>query len=147
MQCIKVADTVVPLLFDDLKCYVKLEKPVTSDIKIYPCVELTSPLPYNPTLIYTRRRTNTPTVGDVDQWYTNLGFPTIVVTKRTLKCATRYITFVEAESWEYMRDHLRSRLMCLCPHRINNVCFSDNFYSFIKSVRGFKMFQMLTFHE
>ena len=55
----------------------KLEKHTTSDIQKYPCVELNTPIPYNPTRIYIRCRTNTPTADDYDQWRANLGFPTI----------------------------------------------------------------------
>ena len=37
--------------------------------------------------------------------------------------------------------------MCLRPHRINDVCFSDTFFSSVKSVRGYKMFQMFAFRD
>ena len=55
-QYIKIMNEVIPLLFDGLKCYMKITKPTPQDILTYPRVELTSPMPYNPKRIYTRRR-------------------------------------------------------------------------------------------
>ena len=51
---------------------------------------------------------------------------------------------MEAETREYMHDHLKSWLSLLRPHRINDVCFSDTFFSSVKSVRGYTMFQMFS---
>ena len=54
-QSIRIMDRIIPLQFDGLKCYMKITKPTSHDVSKYPRVELTSPLPYNPRCIYTRR--------------------------------------------------------------------------------------------
>ena len=145
-QCVQILDTKLPLEFDGLKCYLKLEKPSESDIATYPRLELTSPILYNPKRIYTRRR-NTTVSPDMDAWRANLGYPTMEVTKKTVENTTQYVSSVEAETREYMRDHRKSRLMALRPHRINDVCFSDTFFSSIVSVRGYTMFQMFSMRD
>ena len=145
-QSVQILDTTLPLDFDGLKCYFNLAKPTPDEIEKYPRIELTSPMPYHPKRIYTRRR-NTALSQDVEQWRANLAFPTIEVTKKTLECTTQYVSTVEAETREYMRDHFKSRLLSLRPHRINDVCFSDTFFSSIRSVRGYSMFQMFAFRD
>ena len=108
----------------------KISKLSPQDLLKYPMVELTSPIPYNPKRIYTRRR-KTSMAEDVNKWRANLGYPTFEVAKKTLECTTRYVSTVEAETREYMRGHFKSRLMSLRPYRINYVCFSDTFFSSI----------------
>ena len=145
-QSIRIMDKIILLQFDGLKCYMKITKPTSQDIAKYPRVELTSPLPYNPRRIYTRRRTTSIT-EDINKWRANLGYPTFKVAEKTLECTTRYVSTVEAETREYMRDHFKSRIMSLRPHRIIDVCFSDTFFSSVKSVRGYSMFQMFAFRD
>ena len=111
-QCVQVLETKLPVEFDGLKCLVKLEKPSEADIATYPRIEITYPMPYNPKQIYTRRR-HTKVSPDMDDWRKNLGYPTEEVTKRTVENTTQYVSSVEAESREYMRDHRKSRLMAL----------------------------------
>lgn len=146
-QCIQVDTHRVPLFYDGYKCYLSISKPTKDDYEKYPQIELTSPQPYEPDKrIYTRRR-RARAEDDVKKWRANLGYPTSEVTKRTLKVTTRLVNTVEAETREYMRDHFKPRLECLRPHRINDVCFSDTFFSSISSVRGYKCFQMFALKE
>ncbi len=148
-QCIKVLNHRIPLFYDGYKCYLLLSKPTLKDIERYPHVELTSPLMYEPDKrVYTRRsRTRGNNEDNLQRWRKNLGYPTLEVVKHTLKCTTRLVSTVEAETRDYMRDHYKPRLLCLRPHRINDICFSDTFFSSIRSVRGFTMFQMFSFLE
>ena len=101
-------------------------------------------MPYHPKRIYTQRR-NTALSQDVEQWCANLAFLTVEVTKKTLECTTQCVLTVEAETCEYVCDHFKSRLLSLHPHRINDVCFSDTFFSSVRSVQGYTMFQMFAF--
>ena len=54
---------------------------------------------------------------------------------------------VEAETREMMRDHFKARLLPLRPHRVNDTCFTDTFFSSIKSVRGYSMWQLYSLQE
>ena len=143
-QCIQVASYNLPLYYDGYKCYFITSKPSPEDLTQLPHIELTSPLQYEPDRrVYTRRR-KTHDVIPIGEWRARLGYPTEAVVKNTLQCTTRLVDTVEAETSEYMRDHYKSRLLCLRPHRLNDICFSDTFFSSIKSVRGYTMFQMFS---
>ena len=52
---------------------------------------------------------------------------------------------LQAETRKYMRDHYKTRVLSLRPHRINDVMYSDTFFASIKSIIGFKCFQMFAF--
>lgn len=146
-QCIQCVEHRIPLYYDGYKCFLLISKPTEDDYNKYPQLELTSPQPYEPDKrIYTRRR-QARAPDDVTQWKANLGYPTTEVVKHTLKKTTILVNTVEAETREYMRDHFKPRLACLRPHRVNDVCFSDTFFSLIRSVRGFTMFQMFSLRE
>ena len=62
--------------------------------------------------------------------------------QQTLANTSQLVTTVEAESRELMRDHRVTRLYPLRPHRINDTCYSDTFFSSLSSIRGFTMFQL-----
>lgn len=146
-QCIQIDDTCIPLFYDGYKSYLATSKPSEADLDELPHLEITSPLPYEPQQrIFTRRRhTQVNEKQEVAKWRANLGYPTVEVVRKTLQCTTQLVPTVEAETREYMRDHFESRLRMLRPHRINDVCFSDTFFSSIPSVRGYSMFQMFAF--
>ena len=44
-----------------------------------------------------------------------------------------------------MRDHYKTRVWALQPRRINDICYSDTFFSSICSIRGYKCFQLFAF--
>ena len=55
------------------------------------------------------------------------------------------IQTLQAETREYMRDHYKTRVWALRPRRINDICYSDTFFSAIASVRGYRCFQLFAF--
>ena len=134
----------IPLYFDGWKCYLSLHKPTASDVSKYKVIELTSALPYK---LQRRSSRLMPTVrrASVEDWRKRLSYPTFEVTKATLKNTTQHIKTLQAETWEYMRDHYKTRAWALRPCRINDVCYSDTFFSTICSVRGYKCFQLFAF--
>ena len=54
---------------------------------------------------------------------------------------------LQAESREYLRNYYKTRVWSLRPHRINDVCFSDTFFSSFISIRGYKSFQLFAFKK
>ncbi len=148
-QCVQIGDTTLPLYFDGWKCYFAISLPTHQDLERYPVYELTSPQPYEPTVRrYTRRMRNDSKQNKdelINEWHARLGYPPREVVKHTLESTTQMVKTVEAETRTYMRDHLKARLLPLRPHRINDVCFSDTFFSSQPSVRGFTMFQLFAF--
>ena len=79
---------------------------------------------------------------ELKTWRERLGYPPRQVVLKTLENTSQLICTVEAEQRELMRDHCVTRLYPLRPHRINDVCYSDTFFSSITSTRGYKMFQL-----
>ena len=67
--------------------------------------------------------------------------------KHTLANTSQLIQTVEAETRELMQDHQMTRLLPLRPHRINDVCFSDTFFSSMTSVRNYSMFQLFALKD
>ena len=78
-------------------------------------------------------------------WRARLGYPTFEVTKATLDHTTNFVQTLQAETREYMKDHFKTRVWALRPRRINDVCYSDTFFSSICSIRGYKCFQLFAF--
>ncbi len=52
---------------------------------------------------------------------------------------------LQAETREYMRNHTKARVHCLRPKRIDDVMFTDTFYSGIVSIRSKKCFQIFAY--
>ena len=67
--------------------------------------------------------------------------------KNTLRMTSQLVKTVEAESRMLMRDHKLTRLYPLRPHRINDVVFSDTFFSSVTSIRGYSMFQLFSLRD
>ncbi|GFH50653.1 hypothetical protein CTEN210_07129 [Chaetoceros tenuissimus] len=86
-----------------------------------------------------RRSVSEPTVED---WRANLGFPSVEVTKQTLRITTQLLKTMEMEMREYMQDFKQSQTTVLKPYRIKDVLYTDTFFSTIKSVHGHTCFQM-----
>ena len=141
-QCIKAHDTTIDLHFDGWKCYLRVSKPTSGDLKKYPIHELTSRKPYEPqNRRHSRRGERAPAVSITD-WRARLGYPTMEVTRQTIQNTTQLVQTLQAETREYMRDHYKTRVWALRPRRLNDTMYSDTFFSSVKSVRGFKCFQM-----
>ena len=64
-----------------------------------------------------------------------------------MKNITQLIRSVEAETRESMRDHYAARLQLLHPHRINNTCYSNTFFSVRKSIHGYRCWQLFALKE
>ncbi|GFH49047.1 hypothetical protein CTEN210_05523 [Chaetoceros tenuissimus] len=160
-QSITVAGHTLPLFFDGYKTYFRLVKPTEEDLQYLPHIVMTSKEIYEPQqrkfvermsrlynsdkaktapVISSRRRpVSEPTV---EEWRANLGFPSVEVTKHTLRNTTQLLKTMEMETREYMRDYKQSRTTVLKPYRIKDVLYTDTFFSTIKSVRGHTCFQM-----
>jgi len=131
--------------FDGWKCYFRIQKPTADDMQKYPIVEMTSSQPYEPqsrrlSLCAPRKKAE-----DINDWRAKLGFPTYEVTKATLGNTTQMVQTLQAETQEYLRDHYKTRVWALRPKRINDICYSDTFFSSTVSIRGYKCFQMFAF--
>ena len=139
-QAVQVPGHTIPLLFDGWKTYLLISKPTEEDLASLARVEFTSPLPYEPDRRVYTRRVNVYVPEEVSVWRKILGFPPEQVVKKTLENTSQLIKTVEAENRELMRDHRVTRCYPLRPHRINNICYTDTFFSTMTSVQGYTMF-------
>ena len=139
-QCIKIDEHTLPLMFDGFKVYCVLQKPTADDLSgKYPIYELTSSRKYNPQRrCHSRRLEKNPL--QIEEWRANLGFPTTETTKETLNNTTQYITSLQGETREYMRDYHKTRAFALRPRRLDDTLFVDCFFSSIKSICRFTCF-------
>ena len=55
------------------------------------------------------------------------------------------IYILQAESREYLRNYYKTRVWCLRPISIDDVLYSDIFFSTIKSIRNFSCFQLFAY--
>ena len=129
--------------FDGWKCYFQIQKPSSADLTKKPIIKLISSKSYEPQRKYTRRIHQSKIA--VEQWRARLGFPTIGVTKATLAHNTNMVQTLQAETREYMRNHYKTRVWVLRPRRIDDVMYSDIFFSNITSIRGYKCFQIFAY--
>ena len=146
-QCIKVDDATLPLHFDGWKCYFRCRLPTSLELQTLQVYELTSSLPYNPQQRLSSRRIVQGKGVSVKEWRARLGYPTFECTKATLDNTTQMVQTLQAESREYLRDYYKTRVWSLRPYRINDVCYSDTFFSSFKSIRGYFCFQLFAFKE
>ena len=144
-QCIGIGEDTLPLHFDGWKCYLRIRLPSVEEINSLPIYELTSPNPYNPQQSHRLRRVSNNLEVSVKEWRARLGYPTYEVTRSTLANTTQMVKTLQAESREYLRDYYKTRVWALRPYRINDVMYSDTFFSFITSIRGYKCFQLFAF--
>ena len=145
-QCICIDTDTLPLHFDGLKCFLHIRKPSPEEIKSLPVYELTSPHEYKPqSSVNTTRLTKAHVEVGVQDWRKRLGYPTFETTKATLAVTSQMVTTLQAESREYLRDYYKTRVWCLRPRRIDDVMYSDTFFSSVISVRNFSCFQLFAF--
>ena len=133
--------------FDGKKCYFDISKPTQEDLQTYPVVVLTSNTLYEPRCRDHSIRRKKFSPSEIAHWRACLGFPTYGVTKRTLDNTTQMVKTLEAETREYLRDYHKTRVYALRPKRINDVMFTDTFFSSIVSIRGFCMFQLFCYKK
>jgi len=146
-QCLITPECKLDMHFDGWKTYFRIQKPTAEDLQNYDIVELTSPRPYEPQRRRSSRRVQRESGTDVETWRARLGYPTYEVVKATIDNTTQMVQTLQAETREYLRDHYKTRVWALRPRRINDVCFSDTFFSSIVSVRGYKCFQLFAFKD
>ena len=107
----------------------------------YPIVEITSPLSYEPQRHYSRRFCITKV--DIDDWRARPGYPTYEVTKSTIQNTTHRVNTLQSETNDHMKDHYNVRVWSLRPRHIDDVMYSDIFFSSICSIRGYKCSKFL----
>ena len=146
-QCIQVPDLNIPLLHDGWKAYLSISKPTDEDMTTLPVVEFTSPQKYNPLKRVCTRRVSKYSSDEIDLWRKCLGYAPKNVIKKTLENTSQLVKTVECEQRTLMRDHRVTRLAPLRPHCVNDVCYSDTFFSSIASIRGYTMFQLFCLEE
>ena len=144
-QCLQIGTETLPLHFDGWKCFFDIRKPTQEELKSLPVFEITSPLPYKPQSSLSTRRLKDKIEVGVEEWRKRLGYPTFETTKATLAVTTQMVSVLQAESREYLRDYYKTRVWCLRPMRIDDVMYSDTFFSSIKSIRNFSCFQLFAF--
>ena len=72
-------------------------------------------------------------------------FPIYAVTKATLVNTTQIVQTLQAETRDYTRNHYKTRVWDLGPHRINDIIYSDTFFASVTFIREYKCFQMFAF--
>jgi len=145
-QCICIGKDTLPLHFDGWKCFLHIRKPSQEELKSLPVYELTSPREYNPqSRFHTRRLSKAHADASVELWRKRLGYPTFETTKATLAVTSQMVSTLQAESREYLRDYYKTRVWCLRPRRIDDVMYSDTFFSSVVSVRNYRCFQLFAF--
>ena len=138
----EIDGTFIDFFFDGLKCFLMIEEPTDKELKEIPRVEFTADVPYEPSKRLFTRRLPSIAAPTIEEWRENLGCPPRHIVQKTLEHTTQYIKTIEAETREIMRDHLQARAYPLRPHRINDKAFTDTFFSSVKSIRGYSMFQI-----
>ena len=143
--------TFVPLCYDGLKCYFKLEPISAEEMESLPRITITPPSVgpggYEPKYRgYTRRSPAVPGTS-VEEWQERLGMIPRHVVEKTLESTTQMVTSVEVETREIVRDHLMPRLLMLKYPRVNDVVYMDHFFSSVRSVRGHTMFLLFAFKK
>ena len=93
------------------------------------------------------RRVSKYSSDEIDLWRKRLGYAPKNVIKKTLENTSQLVKTVECEQRTLMRDHRVTRLAPLRPHRVNDVCYSDTFFSSIASIHGYTMFQLFCLEE
>ena len=143
--------TELPFYFDGCNCFYEIAPITEAELETFPQVIITpGGKPYEPKRrITTRRLPSSPSVPgtDIESWRERLAFCPQEVVKKTLAATTQMVASVEAETREIMRDHLQTRLPELKRRRINDECATDTFFSSVKSVRGYTMFQLFSFRK
>ena len=144
-QCITTPEGQFEFNFCGRRCYFSIRKPSCDDLLKYKVVKLTSSQPYEPEERRHTKLRRVYTDVEVADWRAKLGYPTFEITRETLQNTTQLVKTLQAESREYLRDYHKTRAHPLKPIRVDDVMFSDTFFSNTTSIRGYKMFQMFSY--
>jgi len=137
---------VLPFYFDGTKCFFIIESLSPEEYDSLPHVILTpSDNSQTPEFQMFTRRLPADRTDAVPAWRQLLGFCPSHVVVKTLAATTQLVPTVEAETREIMRDHFQTRLPELKMRRISDRCFTDTFFSSLKSIRGYTCFQLYAF--
>ena len=120
-QCICIGGDILPLHFDECKCYLSVRLPYVEEIQSLLIYELTSPQPYNPQQNHRLKRGSNNLEVNVKEWRAILGIPTYGVAHSTLSNTTQMVKTLQAESKECLRDYYTTQVWALRLYRINNV--------------------------
>ena len=145
LQNLIVDGKILPLDFDGCKCYFSISKPTTDQLNSLPKFILTNTLPYTPQNMVVARNLKLKNLDLINKWRAQLGYPTYSTTSATLNNTTQLVQTLQSETREYMRDYYKTRVWALKPNRLNDVLYSDTFFSSIASIRSYKCFQLFAF--
>ena len=107
--------------------------------------QLIKSLAYEPQSCRTSCRIISISEISVNEWRHRLGCPTLKMTEKTISNTTNMIRTLQSETRDYMRDHYKTRVWCLCPKRINDTCFLDTFPPSIFLLEDLNIFKCLPF--
>ncbi len=128
----------IPLKHDGMKCYLNVHEPTKEDWDICQVVELTSPESWQHELTVRRsKKTREFSDDEIKNWSIRLGRLNLGNTKHTLAATTQLVESVEAETRVVPHRHIKCRLPCLRPKRLNEGFSSDTFFPNVRSTRGY----------
>ena len=134
-QNLVVGEKSLPLYFDGCKCYFRIIRPTSDELKLLPRFVLTSELPYLPHRYVVARNLRTNKIELLNKWRRQLGYPTYAATNFTLNNTTQLVQSNQDDTREYMRNYFKKRVWTLKPRRIDDVLYSDTFFSSVQSIR------------
>ena len=105
----------LPLNFDGWKCYFRIIRPTSNELKFLPRFVLTSELPYLPQRYVVARNLKTNKIEIINKWRRQLGYPTYAATNFTLNNTTQLVQSNQDETREYMRNYFKKRVWDLKP--------------------------------
>lgn len=141
----RFGDHFVAFFFDGAKCFYETSHISDSEMTSLPRIDLSVDTPFDPSVRQHSRRA--PLGPNECQWKLLLGAIPNHVVEKTLQATTQMVPSVEAETREIMRDHLNTRLPELKVKRINDQMNVDTFFSSVKSVRGYKCWNLFSFKD
>ena len=86
-------------------------------------------------------------MNELKDWAKTLGFTSKENVKYTLLVTTKYITTTPVESRVIMRDHYVERLLPLRLHQTSDTCYTDTYFSSIKSAWGYTCFKLFVLQD
>ena len=131
--------------FYDTKCFYEITTLTPEESSNLPRIIFTDTIPYDPKhRVYSRKISRK---IDIMDWKQRLGFAPDKVIKKTLEATTQLVPSLETEAKEIMRDRLKTRTPELKVRRVNDAMFADTFFASIKSVRGFKCWNLYCYQK
>ena len=146
-QSARFSGELVPLSFDGSSMYLRIERCTPEEYETLPKLVLTAPGSYDPPQRLSTRRLPSSAPRELADWQACLGYPSMELTRKTLKATTQLVPDVESETREILRDHLKSRLALLRYQRTTERCFADVFFSSVPSIRGYRCFLLFAYED